>query len=66
MQKGRWRLFGHALRLSDETPAARAMKFYFERSEKGFRGRPQETIVTTLNKGITRARSIDRMKTLKG
>ena len=58
--KGGWRLFGHILRLSDETPAVKAMKFYFERSEKGFRGRPRESIVTTLNKDITRARSMER------
>lgn len=58
--KGRWRLFGHILRLSEETPAVKAMKFYFERSEKGFRGRPRESIVTTLNKDITRARSMKR------
>ena len=35
-----------ASRLSDETPADKAMSFYFERSEKGFRGRPRESIVT--------------------
>ena len=58
--KGRWRLFGHILRLSDETPAVKAMKFYFEGSEKRFRGRPRETLVTTLNKDITRARSMER------
>ena len=58
--KGRWRLFGHILRLSDETPAVKAMKFYFEGSGKRFRGRPRETLVTTLNKDITRARSMER------
>eukprot|EP00794_Sanderia_malayensis_P018489 gene18489-20338_t len=57
--KGRWRLLGHILRLPDETPAIQAMKFYFERSEKGFRGRPHESIVTTLNKDITRSRSMN-------
>ena len=40
--------------LSDETPAVKVMKFYFERSEKEFRGRPQETIITTLNKDTTK------------
>ena len=43
-----------------EIPAVKTMKFYFERSEKGFRGRPRESIVTTLNKDITRARSMNR------
>ena len=55
----RW-LFGHILRLIVATPAVNAMKFYFERSEKGFRGRPRESIVTTLNKDIARARSMNR------
>ena len=36
------------------------MKFYFERLEKGFRGRTGETIITTLNNDITRARSKER------
>ena len=38
------------------------------RSEKCFRGRPRESIVTTLNKDITRARSMKRdfkIRTLK-
>ncbi|XP_065058555.1 uncharacterized protein LOC135686281 [Rhopilema esculentum] len=58
--KDRWRLFGHILRLSDDTPAVKAMRFYFEGSERGFRGRPRETLVTTLNKDITRARAMER------
>ena len=45
---------------SDETPAVKAMKFYFEKSEKRFRGRPRESIVTTLNKDINRAESMNR------
>ena len=57
--KGRWRLFGHILCLSDDTLAVKAMKLYFERSDKGSRGRPRETIVTTLNKDITRVRSME-------
>ena len=36
------------------------MLFYFERSEKGIRGRTRETIVTTLNKDINGAKSIKR------
>ena len=36
------------------------MKFYFERSENGSKGRPPETIATTLNKDNTRARSMKR------
>ena len=50
----RWRYFGHALRLHLDTPAAKAMKFYFSKVEKSikFRGRPRTTIVTTLNDDI--------------
>ena len=58
--KGRWRFLGHILRRSDETPAVKAMEFYFEESEKRFRGRPRGSIVTTLNKDINRAKSMNR------
>ena len=52
--KRRWRYFGHVLRLDLNTPAAKAMKFYFVKIEgsKKFRGRPRNTIVTTLNDDI--------------
>ena len=36
------------------------MRLYFEGSERGFRGRPRETLVTNLNKDITRARAMER------
>jgi len=48
--KDRWRLFGHVLRRSDETPAVQAMKFYFKESEKKFRGRPRESIAKSINR----------------
>ena len=51
--KARWKLFGHTLRMKADTPARKAMKFYFEqRSEKKFRGRKRTTIVNTLNRDI--------------
>ena len=53
-------MLGHILRRSDETSAVKAMKFYFEESEKRFRGIPRESIVTTLNKDINRAKSMNR------
>ena len=56
--KGRWTLLGHTLCRSDETPAVKAMKFYFEESEKRFR--PRESIVTTLNEDINGAKSMNR------
>ena len=40
--KGRWRLFGHVLRRSDETPAVQAMKFYFEEPEKSLEVDPEK------------------------
>ena len=48
--EGRWRLIDHTLRLSDEASTIKAMRIYFERSKKEFRGRPGETIETALNK----------------
>ena len=49
--KSRWKLFGHTLRMDKDTPARRAMKFYFEeRTEKKYRGRKRTTIVSTLNR----------------
>ena len=51
--KVRWKLFGHTLRMDKETPARKAMKFYFEKTEaKKYRGRKRATIVTTLNRDI--------------
>lgn len=36
--------------MNKDTPARKAMKFYFERDqEKKFKGRKHRTIVTTLN-----------------
>ena len=38
--------------------ALKAIKFYFEKSEKRLRDRSRETSVTTLNKGINKAKSM--------
>lgn len=49
----RWRLFGHCLRLNKDTPAYKAMKFYFQPSEeKGFRGRKRTTLPVKLDEDI--------------
>ena len=54
--EARWRMFGHNLRLHPETPANKAMNFYFEEVvQPKFRGRPRTTIVTTLNSDIRNA-----------
>ena len=38
----RWKLFGHVLRMDEDTPAQKSMKYFFENYEKRkiFRGRP--------------------------
>ena len=60
----RWRLFGHALRLDINTPAAKAMEFYFkEIGGKRFKGRPRTTIVTTLNDDILTLKPDSTFKT---
>ena len=52
--KARWKLFGHTLRMDKDSPARKAMKYYFEHSDaKKFRGRKRTTIVSTLNRDIT-------------
>ncbi len=51
--KARWKMLGHVLRMHPNTPARKAMKFYFEeRKEKKFRGRKRCTIVSTINRDI--------------
>ena len=59
MIESRWRLFGHALRLHIDTPAQRAMKYYFENDDekKQFRSRPRATVATVLNNDIKTARA---------
>ena len=54
--KARWKMFGHALRMNENTPARKAMKWYFQTAEgcKKFRGRKRATLVTTLNRDILR------------
>jgi len=54
--RARWRLFGHVLRLADDTPAKLAMRYYFDdvydseqKLIKGKRGRPVHTIATALS-----------------
>ena len=56
----RWKLLGHILRLANDCPARKAMRYYFEeRTNKVFRGRRRTTIVTTLNEDIKRTREND-------
>ena len=51
--RNRWKLFGHVLRSHPETPAQKAMNYYFEKSNaKKFRGRPVITLPVCLHNDI--------------
>ena len=60
--KARWKMLGHALRMEKETPARKAMKYYFQEPEncERFRGRKRATIVTTINRDIKRTRELNK------
>ena len=60
--RSRWKMFGHALRMNENTPARKAMKYFFQvpKGHKKFKGRKRATIVTTLNRDIER--TIDNNK----
>ena len=59
--QARWKLFGHLLRMKENTPARQAMKWYFQKPEgvKKYRGRKRTTIVTTINEDIKRTAKIN-------
>ena len=44
----RWRLFGHCLRMNEESPARLAMAYYFVNDQKGRRGN-YKTIASVLS-----------------
>ena len=51
--QNKWRLFGHVLQSHPETPAQKAMNYYFEKSHsKKFCGRPINTLPNTLHNDI--------------
>ena len=56
--RARWKMFGHMLRMKENTPPRIAMKWYFQRpiGAKKYRGRKRTTIVTTINRDIERTR----------
>ena len=54
--KLRWSLFGHILRLPEETPSRMSMTHYFtSSSKKGFKGRQRVTLPVTISKDLKRA-----------
>ena len=51
--RNRWKLFGHILRIDDNTPAKKAMMHYFQPSESTkFQGRPRTTLPIKLSEDI--------------
>ena len=60
--KARWKLFGHTLRMDINSPAQKAMKYYFDTQQKKtqFRRRPRTTIATILNSDVKEARKTDQ------
>ena len=54
----RWEMLGHVLRMLNDTPARKAMKFFFETRESTtkFRGRKRASIVTTINRDIEKTK----------
>ena len=60
-------MFGHPLRMNENTPARKAMKWFFEAppvNVKKFRGRKRATIITTLNRDIESTKQINNNFTL--
>ena len=52
-------MLGHVIRINANTPARLAMRFYFqETGSRKFRGRPQTTIVTSINRDIKRTQKL--------
>jgi hypothetical protein len=50
----RWRMLGHTLRMTDDTPAKRAMLHYFDptAANSSFLGRPRQTLPLTINNDL--------------
>ena len=63
--EARWRLFGHVLRMNENTPARKAMIYYFSGDQKGRKG-PRITIATSLSNEyfIVYGKKLDTLDTL--
>lgn len=61
----RWRLFGHILRMNENTPARKAMVYYFAGDQKGRKG-PRITIATSLSNEyyIVHGKKLDSLEAL--
>ena len=60
--RARWKMFGHALRLNQNTPARKAKRWFFQApvGVRKFRGRKRATIVITLNRDIERTKEMNQ------
>ncbi|XP_065180063.1 uncharacterized protein LOC135810501 [Sycon ciliatum] len=54
LKRLRWQLFGHILRLPEDTPASLAMAAHFTHDKKTWRERPRVTIVTKLSEDLAK------------
>ena len=53
MLRNRWKLFGHTLRMDEDTPAHKSMVHYFTGSQAGrFRGRPRVNMPRKLDEDL--------------
>ena len=51
--RNRWKLFGHTLRMDEDTPAHKSMVHYFTGSQAGrFRGRPRVNMPRKLDEDL--------------
>ena len=57
--KARWKLLGHTLRMHKDTPARKAMKFFFQEENNGkYKGRKRSSIHSTINRDIMNTKKI--------
>ena len=55
VKSARWRLFGHMLRMTRDTPAQQAIHYYFaDTGDATFRGRPRTSLPTALSADLRR------------
>ena len=73
IMRNRWKMFGHALRMDQDTPAHKSMIHYYTGSQAGrFRGRPRVNMPWKLDQDLRkfasdvgRLTSLDDLHTLR-
>jgi hypothetical protein len=58
-----WRMLGHTLRMTDDTPEKRAMLQYFDVTTSSYLGRPRHTLPLVINKDLKLAAAQPRVIT---